>query len=71
MGKYEGLQKVTDWIKNSSSEEFMGTFNKLNDKEYSGPTIGDFLDSLDDTEEVEEGDPITEEEFEQSLKDNI
>lgn len=73
MDKYEGLQKVTDWIKNSSSEEFMGTFNKLNDKEYSGPTLGDFLDSLDDTEEgeeVEEGEPITEEEYEQWRKDN-
>lgn len=70
MGKYEGLQKVTDWIKNSSSEEFMGTFNKLNDKEYSGPTIGDFL-GLDDTEELfEEGEPITEEEYEQWRKDN-
>lgn len=71
MGKYESLQKVTDWIKNSPSEEFMGTFNKLNDKEYSGLTIGDFL-GLNDTEElVEEGEPITEEEYEQSLKDNI
>lgn len=49
----------------------MGTFNKLNDKEYSGLTIGDFL-GLNDTEElVEEGEPITEEEYEQSLKDNI
>lgn len=64
MDRYEGLQKVTDWIKNSSSEEFMGTFNKLNDN-YSGPTLGDFLDSLDDTEGVEEGEPITEEEYEQ------
>lgn len=70
MDKYEGLQKVTDWIINSSSEEFMGTFNKLNDKEYSGLTLGDFLDSLDDTEEVEEGEPITEEEYEQWRKDN-
>lgn len=73
MDKYEGLQKVTDWIMNSSSEEFMGTFNKLNDKEYSGPTLGDFLDSLDDTEdteEVEEGEPISEEEYEQWRKDN-
>ena len=70
MDKYEGLQKVTDWIKNSSSEEFMESFNKLNDKEYSGPTLGDFLDSLDDTEEVEEGEPITEEEYEQWRKDN-
>lgn len=70
MGKYESLQKVTDWIKNSSKEEFMGTFNKLNDKEYSGPTLGDFL-GLNDTEELEEGEPITEEEYEQSLKDNI
>lgn len=70
MDKYEGLQKVTDWIKNSSSEEFMGTFNKLNDKEYLGPTLGDFLDSLDDTEEVEEGELITEKEYEQRCKDN-
>lgn len=70
MDKYEALQKISDWIKNSSSEEFMGTFNKLNDKEYSGPTLGDFLDSLDDTEEVEEGEPITEEEYEQWRKDN-
>lgn len=70
MDKYEGLQKVTDWIINSSSEEFMGTFNKLNNKEYSGPTLGDFLGSLDDSEEVEEGEPITEEEYEQWRKDN-
>lgn len=80
MDKYEGLQKVTDWIKNSSSEEFMGTFNKLNDKEYSGPTLGDFINSADvkdikdffeakENEEHEEC--VTEEEYEQSLKDNI
>lgn len=42
----------------------MESFNKLGN-EYSGPTLGDFLDSLDDTEEVEEGEPITEEEYEQ------
>ncbi len=80
MGKYESLQKVTDWIKNSSSEEFMGTFNKLNDKEYPGPTLGDFLDSAEikdirdffEAKESEESEEyITEEEYEQSLKDNI
>ena len=78
MDKYEGLQKVTDWIKNSSSEEFMGTFNKLNDKEYSGPTLGDFLGSDDikdikdffETKESEAEEYITEEEYEQWLKDN-
>lgn len=78
MGKYESLQKVTDWIKNSSSEEFMGTFNKLNEKEYSGPTIGDFLDSAEikdirDFFKAKENEPeeyITEEEYEQWRKDN-
>lgn len=78
MDKYEGLQKVTDWIKNSSSEEFMETFNKLNDNEYSGPTLGDFLSSDDikdikdffEAKESEAEEYITEEEYEQWRKDN-
>lgn len=52
MDKYEGLQKITDWIKNSSSEEFMETFNKL-DKEYSGMTLGDFIDLTETEDETE------------------
>lgn len=53
MDKYEGLQKITDWIKNSSSEEFMETFNKL-DKEYSGMTLGDFIDLTETEKETED-----------------
>ncbi|MDO9831141.1 hypothetical protein Q7381_04185 [Glaesserella parasuis] len=45
--KYQALQNTTDWIINSSSDEFLSTFNMLND-EYSGLTIGEFIDSYID-----------------------
>lgn len=41
--KYTALNNTTDWIINSSSEEFMSTFNML-DGNYSGITIGEFID---------------------------
>lgn len=73
MGKYESLQKITDWIKNSPSEEFMEKFNRLDDNN-SGITIGDFLDLyiIDDTDDfpVCEETAISEEEYEQSIADN-
>lgn len=53
MDKYESLKRITDWIKNSSSEEFMEKFNQL-DRNYSGMTIGDFLDSTETEEKTEE-----------------
>ena len=43
--KYNALKNTTDWIINSSSEEFMSTFKNLNDN-YSGITIGEFIDSF-------------------------
>lgn len=45
MDKYESLKNVTNWIENSSSEEFMSTFNSLNNN-YSNNsiTLGDFID---------------------------
>lgn len=73
MDKYESLQKITDWVKNSSPEEFMEKFNKLDDNN-SGITIGDFLDLyiIDDTDDfpVCEETAISEEEYEQSIVDN-
>ena len=49
--KYDSLNKITDWIKNSSSDEFMSTFNELGDN-YSGITIGEFIDSfIDNTDD--------------------
>ena len=48
--KYDSLKRVTNWIKDSSSDEFMSTFTKLDDN-YSGVTIGDFIDSfIDDSD---------------------
>lgn len=71
--KYKSLEEITNWIKNSSSEEFMGTFNKLGD-DYNGPTVGDFLSlncmsrddfSLDDfLENTEDYEPVNPEDYE-------
>lgn len=71
--KYKSLEEMTNWIKNSSSEEFMGTFNKLGD-DYNGPTVEDFLSlncmhsmsrddfSLDDfLENTEDYEPVDDE----------
>lgn len=50
--KYDSLEKITNWIKNSSSEEFMSKFNKLGDN-YSGITIGEFIDSfIDNSDDI-------------------
>lgn len=51
--KYEGMKAISNWIKNCPSEEFMRTFNELEDN-YSGPTIGDFLGDADDEPEESE-----------------
>ena len=59
MDKYESLKRITDWIKNSSSEEFMEKFNQL-DGNYSGMSVGDFLDSTETKEETEDT-PVREE----------
>ena len=48
--KYDSLNKITNWIKNSSSDEFMSTFNELGDN-YSGITIGEFIDSFNESNE--------------------
>ena len=62
--KYDSLNKITDWIKNSSSDEFMSTFNELGDN-YSGITIGEFIDSFIDSNDgcFSEYDIITTENF--------
>lgn len=59
--KYTALKNTTDWIANSSSEEFKSTFNELGDN-YSGLTIGDFLS--EDEEELEEIEELDESEEE-------
>lgn len=74
--KYKSLEEMTNWIKNSSSEEFMSTFNKLGD-DYNGPTVEDFLSlncmhsmsrddfSLDDfLENTEDYEPVNPEDYE-------
>ena len=43
--KYDSLKRITDWINNSSSDEFMSKFNKLGDN-YSGINVGEFRDDL-------------------------
>lgn len=48
--KYDSLKRITDWINNSSSDEFMSKFNKLGDN-YSGITVGEFIDSFIDNSE--------------------
>ena len=61
MDKYTELRNVTDWIENSSSEEFMSTFNSLGN-DYSGVTLGDFVDYFindDETDETVEYDILT------------
>ena len=62
--KYNALKNTTDWIINSSSEEFMSTFKNLNDN-YSGITIGEFIDSFIEQSESNciEYDIITTENF--------
>ncbi|POY42010.1 hypothetical protein [Avibacterium endocarditidis] len=62
--KYNALQNTTDWIVNSSSEEFMSTFKTLNDN-YSGMTIGEFIDYFIEQSESNcvEYDIITTENF--------
>ena len=62
--KYNALKNTTDWIINSSSEEFMSTFKNLNDN-YSGITIGEFTDSFIEQSESNciEYDIITTENF--------
>lgn len=47
--KYTALQNTTDWIVNSSIEEFMSTFNELGDN-YEGITLGEYIDLFLDTE---------------------
>lgn len=46
--KYTALQNTTDWIVNSSIEEFMSTFNELGDN-YEGITLGEYIDLFLDT----------------------
>lgn len=48
--KYDSLKRITDWINNSSSDEFMSKFYKLGDN-YSGITVGEFIDSFIDNSE--------------------
>lgn len=45
--KYDALKNTTNWIINSSSEEFISTFKML-DGNYSGITVGEFIDSFFD-----------------------
>lgn len=46
MDKYEKLKNVTNWIEDSSSEEFMSTFNELNNNYPNNSiTLGDFIDN--------------------------
>lgn len=55
MKKYEALKAVTQWIRESSSEDFMKNFNTL-EGQYSGITIGEYLDHygiLDDEYEFQ------------------
>lgn len=47
--KYLALRNTMDWITNSSSEEFMNTFNQLDDK-YDGMTLGEYIDLFIDTD---------------------
>lgn len=47
--KYVALQNTTNWIVNSSSEEFMSTFNELGDG-YGGMTLGDYIDLFIDSD---------------------
>lgn len=51
--KYIALQNTTNWIENSSSEEFMSLYNKLGD-DYSGTTVGEILgiDEADETSKL-------------------
>lgn len=53
MNKYDALDNTMEWIKNSSSEDFMRGFNTL-EGEYCGITIGEYIESLSDFEEHEE-----------------
>lgn len=47
--KYTALKNTTDWIVNSSIEEFMSTFNQLGDN-YEGITLGEYIDLFIDTD---------------------
>ena len=52
--KYEALQNTTNWIVNSSPEEFLSTFNQL-EGDYDGITLGEYIDSsLDDSVELDD-----------------
>ena len=45
LNKYDALDNTMEWIKNSSSEDFMRGFNTL-EGEYCGITIGEYIESL-------------------------
>lgn len=47
--KYLALKNTTNWIENSSLEEFMSTFHELGD-EYDGITLGEYIDLFIDTD---------------------
>lgn len=49
--KYTALQNTTDWIKNSSIEEFMEGFNNLpvHEMNENNSSLGTIIDSLEET----------------------
>lgn len=63
MNNYTALDAVTKWINESSSEDFMKNFNKL-DAEYGGITIGEYLEEYGILEnEIEFHNIMTTEDF--------
>lgn len=58
--KYEAMQRTTDWIKNSSVEEFMEFFNRLPRHEVNenNPSLGSVVDCLFDFELLERRDNL-------------
>ncbi|TCB37519.1 hypothetical protein E0H82_02635 [Acinetobacter sp. ANC 4910] len=63
MNNYTALDAVTKWIKESSAEDFIRNFNKL-ETEYGGITIGEYLEEYGILEnEIEFHNIMTTEDF--------
>lgn len=58
--KYQALQNTTDWIINSSVEEFMEGFNNLPKHEVNenNPSLGSIINSFPDFESLENQDNL-------------